>query len=216
MRRELHVRFCEGGGVQVPSATRLVLGFEHRTEAEQFLAELRERFATFGLTLHPEKTRLIEFGRYATRYRRARGEGKPETFNFLGFTHCCARTRRGGFLVLRQTMRQRWQAKLKAVALELRRRLHEPIPVIGAYLGAVVRGHIQYYGVPCNHPALTAFHHAITRLWRRVLAQRSQTARVGWARMERLAARWLPRVRVCHPWPSARFAVMTQGGSRMR
>ncbi len=207
---------ARGHMVVVRYADDFVLGFEHRTDAEQFLADLRDRFAKFGLALHPDKTRLIEFGRYASRNRRARGEGKPETFHFLGFTHCCAQTRRGGFLVLRQTMRQRWQAKLQAVAIELRRRLHEPIPAVGTYLGAVVRGHIQYYGVPCNVPALTAFHHAVMRLWRRMLAQRSQTARVGWVRMERLAARWLPRVRVCHPWPSARFAVMTQGRSRMR
>jgi group II intron reverse transcriptase/maturase len=207
---------ARGHVVVVRFADDFVLGFEHRTEAEQFLADLRERFAQFGLTLHPEKTRLIEFGRHAARTRRARGDRKPETFNFLGFTHCCARTRRGGVLVLRQTMRQRRQMKLKAVAIELRRRLHEPLPVVGAYLGAVVRGHIQYSGVPCNTPALTAFRHAITRLWRHALATRSQTARVGRARRERLAARWLPRVRVCHPWPSARFAVMTQGKSRMR
>ena len=197
-------------------ADDFVLGFEHRTEAEQFLADLRERFAKFGLTLHPDKTRLIEFGRHATRNRRARGEGKPETFNFLGFTHCCACTRRGGFLVLRQTMRQRWRAKLQVVATELRRRLHQPIPQVGAYLGAVVRGHIQYYGVPGNIPALQAFHNAVTRLWRRVLSRRSQRAQVNWTRLRRLAARWLPRVRVCHPWPSVRFAVMTQGRSRMR
>ena len=119
-------------------------------------------------------------------------------------------------MVLRQTMRQRWQAKVTAVAAELRRRLHEPIPVVGAYLGSVVRGHIRYYGVPRNLPALKAFHLAITRVWRQVLAARSQKGCVSWARMQRLAARWLPRVRVCHPRPLARFAVMTQGGSRMR
>jgi group II intron reverse transcriptase/maturase len=207
---------ARGHMVVVRYADDFVLGFEHRTDAEQFLADLRDRFAKFGLALHPDQTRLIEFGRYASRNRRARGEGKPETFHFLGFTHCCAQTRRGGYLVLRQTMRQRWQVKLQALAIELRRRLHEPIPAVGVYLGAVVRGHVQYYGVPGHVPALNAFRYAVTRLWRRVLAQRSQTARVGWARMERLAARWLPRVRVCHPWPSAHLAVMTQGRSRMR
>ena len=205
-----------GDVIVVRFADDFVLGFQQRTDAEQFLADLRERFTRFGLTLHPEKTRLIEFGRYARRDRRARGDGKPQTFNFLGFTHCCAMTRDGKFMVLRQTMRQRWQAKLTAVAVALRQRLHEPIPVVGAYLGAVVRGHIQYYGVPRNLPALKAFHAAITRLWRRVLAERSQTARVSWTRMQRLAARWLPRVRVCHLRPLTRFAVITQGGSRMR
>src|SRR5881409_4422745 len=150
MRRELHVRFCEGGRVKLPSATRLVVGFEHRKEAERFLAELRERFARFGLTLHPDKTRLIEFGRYADQARRGRGDGKPETFNFLGFTHSCAKTRTGRFTVLRQTMRSRWQTKMKELKIELHRRLHRPIPEQGTYLGAVVLGHFHYYGVPRN------------------------------------------------------------------
>jgi RNA-directed DNA polymerase len=207
---------ARGDVIVVRFADDFVVGFQQRTDAEQFLADLRERFARFGLTLHPDKTRVLEFGRFASSDRRARGEGKPQTFNFLGFTHCCARTRGGKFLVLRQTMRRRAQAKLAAVTIELRRRLHDPIPEVGAYLGAVVRGHLQYYGVPNNLPALKAFHMAITRVWRRVLAQRSQTARVSWARMRRLIARWLPPVRVCHPFPFARFAVMTQGGSRMR
>ena len=207
---------AHGDVIVVRFADDFVLGFQHRTDAEQFLTDLRERLTRFGLTLHPEKTRLIEFGRYAHRDRRARAEGKPQTFNFLGFTHCCAMTRDGKFMVLRQTMRQRWQAKVRAVAVALRRRLHEPIPVVGAYLGSVVRGHIRYYGVPRNLPALKAFHLAITRMWRRVLAERSQTACVSWTRMQRLAARWLPRVRVCHPRPLTRFAVTTQGGSRMR
>ena len=208
-------RAC-GDVIVVRFADDFVLGFQHRTDAERFLTDLRERFARFGLTLHPEKTRLIEFGRYAARDRRVRGDGKPHTFNFLGFTHCCARTQDGKFMVLRQTMRQRLQAKLKAVALELRRRLHDPVPVVGAYLGSVVRGHLRYYGVPRNLPALKAFHLAVTRLWRRMLARRSQTGRVGWTRMQRLATRWLPHIRVCHPRPLARFAVTTQGRSRMR
>jgi RNA-directed DNA polymerase len=209
-------RQARGDVIAVRFADDSVLGFQHRIDAEQFVDELRERFLQFGLTLHPDKTRLIEFGRFAARDRRARGDGKPETVNFLGFTHCGARTRDGKFLVLRQTMRRRVQAALKAVALELRRRLHDPVPVIGAYLGSVVRGHIQYYGVPRNVPALKAFHLAVTRLWRQALARRSQTGRVSWPRMQRLVARWLPHVRVCHPRPLARFAVTTQGGSRMR
>lgn len=207
---------AHGDVIVVRFADDFVLGFQHRTDAERFLTDLRARLTRFGLTLHPEKTRLIEFGRYAHRDRRARGEGKPQTFNFLGFTHCCATTREAKFTVLRQTMRQRWQAKVTAVAAELRRRLHEPIPVVGAYLGSVVRGHQRYYGVPRNLPALKAFHLAIARLWRRVLAERSQKGYVSWARMQRLVARWLPHVRVCHPRPLARFAVRTQGGSRMR
>jgi hypothetical protein len=129
--------------VQPPSATRLVGGFEHREEAERFLAALRERFAQYGLPLHPDKTRLIEFGRFANRNRRERSDGKPETFNFLGFTHTCSKTRKGGFTMLRQTMRRRWQAKLREVNIELRRRLHDPIPEQGKYLRAVIVGHTR-------------------------------------------------------------------------
>src|SRR4029077_8086996 len=130
--------------------------------------------ARFGLTLHPDKTRLLEFGRYAASNRRAPGEGEPESFHFLGFTHSCATTRKGVFAVLRRTMRTRFQAKLKTVKLELRRRMHQPLPELGAYVGAVVRGHVQYYGVPRNSPSLFAFARAVSRLWWRVLDRRSQ------------------------------------------
>jgi group II intron reverse transcriptase/maturase len=146
-RQEAH-----GDVVVVRFADDFVLGFERRADAEQCLAALRERFARFGLTLHPDKTRLIEFGRWAIRDRRARGEGKPESFNFLGFTHSCAKTWKGGFTVLRRTMRARWQAKLKAVKTELWRRLHHPVPELGAYVRAVVVGHMRYYAVPMNLP----------------------------------------------------------------
>ena len=204
---------AQGDVVAVRFADDFVLGFEHREEAERFLTALRDRF---GLTLHPDKTRLLEFGSYAAERRHQRGEGKPATFNFLGFTHICGKTRNGKFTVLRQTMRQRWQAKLKAVATELRRRLHDPTPDVGAYLRAVVRGHFQYYGVPMNLPALSAFRHGLGRVWRQVLGRRSQTAHVTWTRMRRLVERWLPAVRVCHPYPLARFAVTTPGKNRMR
>jgi RNA-directed DNA polymerase len=207
---------AHGDVVVVRFADDFVLGFEYREDAERLLTDLRTRFAQFGLALHPDKTRLLEFGRYAVERRQQRGEGKPATFNFLGFTHICGQTRTGKFTVLRQTMRQRWQAKLKAVATELRRRLHQPIPEVGAYLRAVVRGHVQYYGVPMNTPALSAFRHGIGRVWRQVLGRRSQTAHVTWTRMLRLLQRWLPSVRVCHPYPLARFAVTTQGKNRMR
>src|SRR6266498_3934905 len=207
---------AHGDVVVVRFADDFIVGFQHRTDAERFLVELKERFLKFGLELHPEKTRLLEFGRFAAENRQRRGEGKPETFNFLGFTHLCGKTRDGRFTVVRQTMRQRLQAKLKAVATELRRRLHEPIPDVGAYLRAVVRGHYQYYGVPWNTYAIRAFRHAIGRLWRQALARRSQTARVTWTRMGRLIARWLPPARVCHPYPWVRFAVTTQGKNRMR
>ena len=208
-------RQARGDVVVVRFADDFVVGFEHQDDAEQFLADLHERLARFGLTLHPDKTRLFEFGRHAATTRRARGAGKPESFNFLGFTHSCATTRKGGFTVLRRTMRTRFQAKLKAVKLELRRRMHQPLPELGAYVRAVVRGHVQYYGVPMNSPPLCAFAHAVSRLWRRVLARRSQRP-VPWHRMRRYVARWVPPVRICHPYPLVRFGVVTRGGSRMR
>ncbi len=207
---------ARGEVVVVRFADDFVLGFQHREDAERFLAALHERFAQFGLTLHPDKTRLLEFGRFAAENRQRRDEGKPPTFNFLGFTHICGKMQDGRFTVVRHTMRQRLQGKLKAVATELRRRLHDPISETGAYLGAVVRGHCQYYGVPLNTHAIRAFRDAIGRLWRRMLARRSQRARLTWTRMSRVIARWLPPARVCHPYPSARFAVTTQGKNRMR
>jgi RNA-directed DNA polymerase len=208
-------RQAHGDVVAVRSADDFVVGFEQRDDAEQFLADLRERLARFGLTLHPDKTRLIEFGRFAAQHRQARGEGRPESFNFLGFTHRCATTRKGGFTVLRRTMRQRWQAKLHAVKLELRRRMHQPLPELGAYVRAVIAGHVRYYGVPMNGPSLYAFAKAVTRLWWRALARRSQR-HLPWHRMQRYVARWIPPVRICHPYPLVRFGVVTQGGSRMR
>jgi RNA-directed DNA polymerase len=205
-----------GDLVVVRFADDFVVGFEHREEATRFLTELRERFAQFGLTLHPDKTRLIEFGRTAARNRRGRGAGKPETFNFLGFTHSCGKTRTGKFTVLRTTMRRRWQAKLQEVTTILRRRLHLPIPEQGAYLRSVLRGHARYYGVPRNAPSLHAFRHALVGRWRAALQRRSQTARVSWERMVRLSTRWLPFPHICHPYPSERLAFTTQGKSRMR
>jgi RNA-directed DNA polymerase len=197
-------------------ADDFVVGFEHREEADRFLVELRERFARFGLALHPDKTRLIEFGRFADQNRRRRGDGKPETFNVLGFTHSCGKTRKGRFTVLRQTMRRKWQAKLSEVRTELRRRLHVPIPEQGAYLRSVLLGHVRYYGVPRNGPNLRAFRSALGRVWRTALRRRSQTARVTWARLARFTARWLPVPRICHPYPHQRLALFTQGRSRMR
>jgi RNA-directed DNA polymerase len=207
---------AHGDMVVVRFADDFVVGFQHQKEAERFLPELRERFARFGLTLHPDKTRLIEFGRYADQNRRRRGDGKPETFNFLGFTHSCAKTRKGRFTVLRQTVRARWQAKLRAVKAELRHRLHQPVPEQGAYLRAVVLGHNRYYGVPLNGPALHAFRAALVPLWWRVLRRRSQGNHLTWRRIGAYATRWLPTPRICHPYPRVRFAVTTQGKSRMR
>jgi group II intron reverse transcriptase/maturase len=207
---------ARGDVVVVRFADDFVVGFEHRDEAERFLAELRQRFAGFGLELHPEKTRLIEFGRYAAENRRERGEGKPETFNFLGFTHICGKTSEGRFTVLRQTMRKRWQTKLKGLKAELKRRMHLPVPEVGSYLRSVILGHVRYYGVPMNTESIRAFRWAVGKLWWRILRRRSQNNRLSWERMERYIDRWFPPARVCHPYPLERFNAMTQGGSRMR
>jgi len=208
---------AHGDVIVVRFADDFVVGFEHRIEAERFLAELRERFTRFGLELHPEKTRLIEFGRFARHNRQKRGDrGAPASFNFLGFTHSCGKTRKGKFTVLRQTMRTRWQAKLQAVKAELRARLHDPIPTVGSYLHAVVSGHVRYYGVPMNGPAICAFRRAVGILWWRVLRRRSQGNHLPWRRMWPLLNRWLPPAHICHPYPLVRLGVITQGGSRMR
>ena len=164
---------------------------------------LRGRFAKFGLELHPDKTRLIEFGRHAARDRAARGKGKPETFDFLGFTHICAKSRNGRFWLKRITISKRMRAKLKAVNDQLRRRMHQPIPEQGRWLASVVGGHMAYYAVPGNYEAVVAFCDQVTRYW---LRRRSQKTRVDWTRMVRIRKRWLPPVRVIHPFPEARFA----------
>jgi len=191
-------------------ADDIVVGFQEKSVAKQFRAELTERMRKFGLELHPEKTRLLEFGPFAVKNRRQRGEGKPETFNFLGFTHICARKRSNDrFTVLRQTIRKRLQAKLNEVKVELRRRMHHPIPEVGHWLRSVVDGHNRYYGVPMNDPALHLFRLQVGRLWYRALSRRSQNGRLPWDRMHRLIARWLPPVRVYHPYPLRRMGVIT-------
>jgi group II intron reverse transcriptase/maturase len=207
---------AQGEVIFVRFADDFVAGFQHRSEAERFLAELRERFAKFGLALHADKTRIVEFGRFAEQNRRKRGDGKPETFNFLGFTHSCGKTRKGHFTVLRQTMRQRWQAKLRGLKEELRRRMHMPVREQGAYLRSVLLGHFRYYGVPMNGPALRAFRQAVGYLWRTVLRRRSQGNHLPWRRMRRYIKRWFPLPHVCHPYPLVRLGVLTLGGSRMR
>jgi RNA-directed DNA polymerase len=207
---------AKGDVIVVRFADDFVVGFEHQAEAERFLAELKERFQKFGLELHSEKTRLIEFGRHAAEERARRGEGKPETFGFLGFTHLCGKTRKGRFTVIRQTMRKRLKAKLKTVGAELKRRMHAGIPALGAYLRAVMAGHTQYYAVPFNLAAVKEFRQGLVLLWRQSLSRRSQTARVTWERMKELEKRWIPSARICHPYPEERVRVMTQGRSRMR
>jgi len=202
-------RRASGDVIVVRYADDFVLGFQHRRDAECFLAELRERFARFNLTLHPDKTRLIEFGRFAAADRKLRGDGKPASFDFLGFTHSCSRTRTGTFTVRRQTMRRRLQAKLREIKQTLRERLHDPVPEHGRYLASVVRGHARYYGVPGNSHALGTFRWAMVRLWWRALNRRSQGHHVTWPRMRRLVARWIPSMRICHPYPSQRLCVRT-------
>ena len=200
---------ARGEIIVVRFADDIVLGFQFRWEAEQFWKELAERMAKFQLELHPEKTRLLEFGPFAAGNRKHRGLGKPETFAFLGFTHICGRTSKGRFTVLRQTIRKRLQAKLQAVKTELRRRMHEPIPEVGQWLNAVVRGHIRYYGVPSNRYALAYFRFTVGQFWHQILARRSQTGRVPWERMKRLIRRWLPPAHICHPHPLQRLRVTT-------
>jgi RNA-directed DNA polymerase len=197
-------------------ADDFVVGFEHEGDARQFLTDLRERFAKFALELHPDKTRLIEFGRNAVRDRAARGVGKPETFDFLGFTHYCGTTKNGRFWLRRKTVTKRMRAKLKALNVELKRRRHEPIPVQGQWLGSVVRGHLAYYAVPGNTDAVATFRTQVSRLWLRALRRRSQRHRLNWVRMDRLATKWLPPARVQHPFPAQRFAVRTRGRSPVR
>ncbi len=200
---------ARGDVVVVRFADDFVVGFEHREDGERFLSQLVERFKRFGLELHAQKTRLIEFGRHAEENRRNRGEGKPDTFNFLGFTHSCAKTRKGHFVVLRQTMRKRWQAKLKAVKAELRRRMHTPVPDMGRYVRSVIIGHMRYYAVPMNAVSVSDFRMGVVRIWRRVLKRRSQKSPMPWIRMRRYIARWVPQTHVCHPYPWQRFGVIT-------
>src|SRR6202167_6111767 len=199
-----------GDVIAVRYADDIVVGFQSETDAKQFLAELTERFRKFSLELHPDKTRLLEFGRFAARNRKKRGEGKPETCAFLGFTHICGKTRSNGYYtVLRQTIRKRMQAKLSEVKDELRRRMHDPIPEVGQWLRAVVGGHIRYYGVPMNDSALSAFRLRTGLLWHQALSRRSQKGHVRWDRMRRLITRWLPLPSVCHPYPLRRMGVIT-------
>lgn len=207
---------AKGEVIVVRFADDFVLGFQHRHEAERFAADLRERMARFGLELHADKTRLIEFGRFAAENRKRRGEGKPETFNFLGFTHICGRTRQGKFTVLRKTIRKRLQAKLKEVITELRRRMHDPVPEVGAYLRSVVAGHLRYFGVPMNGASIGMFHMEVCRRWLKVLRRRSQKHNLTWERMKRLIAQWIPPARICHPYPLVRFHAITQGKSPVR
>ena len=211
--RKKHAR---GDMIVTRYADDTVVGFQHREDAERFQKDLHERVTKFGLELHPEKTRLIRFGRFAAAQRKERGLGKPETFNFLGLTHICSRTREGKFQLVRQTMRKRMQAKLLEVKLELRRRRHLSIADQGTWLARVLRGYFAYHAVPTNSEKMQQFRTQVTRHWRRALKRRGQRDRTNWERMNRIATRWLPPARIQHPWPNKRFDARIQGKSLVR
>src|SRR6516165_559423 len=200
-------REATGDMIFVRYADDFIVGFQHERDARCFLDEMRERLGKFALSLHPEKTRLIEFGRFAAERRKRRGFGKPETFNFVGFTFICGKTRAGKFQIKRKTRRDRMRAKLTMIKEEMWRRMHQPIPEQGKWLWYVVNGYFNYHAVPTNARALHVFRHHIADLWRRTLRRRSQKDRMTWERMTQLVDDWLPKPIILHPWPSERFAV---------
>src|SRR3984885_4250831 len=201
-RRQAH-----GDMIIVRYADDVVVGFEHEEEARRFLDALQARFAEFALSLHPEKTRIVEFGRHAADARKRRGLPKPETFNFLGFTHICGKSRARYFQLQRKSRRDRVRAKLEEIKMELRKRMHDAIPEQGKWLGQVVTGFFNYHAVPTNSRALAAFRHHVVDLWRRTLQRRSDKDRTTWDKVKKIANHWLPKPRILHPWPSKRFAV---------
>src|SRR5215475_4507060 len=200
-------REATGDMIIVRYADDFIIGFQHESDAQRFLDEMRKRLGEFALSLHPEKTRLIEFGRFAAERRERRGLGTPETFNFLGFTFICGKSRSGKFQIQRKTRRDRMLAKLRKIKETLRRCMHRPIPEQGKWLGQVLRGYFNYHAVPTNSRALRVFRQHVTDLWRRTLRRRSQKDRITWARMTKLAEDFLPKPIILHPWPSDRFAV---------
>ena len=202
-------KLARGAMTLVRYADDFVVGFEHRTDAERFLEELRERFRNFNLELSSDKTRLIEFGRFAAKNRQRRGEGKPETFDFLGITHICGTSREGWFQVRRKPMRKRLRRKLKSIDVELRRRMHYPVPETGQWLSRVLQGVYNYYAIPYSTPTLKRFRNQVKQRWRASLRRRSNKTCMTWERTKRLARRWLPHPRVLHPWPEQRLCVNT-------
>lgn len=200
-------RHATGQVIMLRYADDSVFGFEQKADAEQFLAAMRERMAKFGLVLHPDKTRLIEFGRFAAEDRKRRGERKPETFDFLGFTHCCSKSSKGWFSILRLTVKKRMCATLKAIRAKLWKLMHAPVPIVGRWLGSVVQGYFNYFGVPGNGYRLRSFRKAISRSWRRMLQRRSQRHKLSWERFRKLEQRFIPPYRNTHPYPAARFRV---------
>jgi len=200
-------REATGDMIIVRYADDVVVGFEHESDARRFWDAMRERLQKFSLSLHPDKTRLVEFGRVAAANRNRRGLGKPETFAFLGFTLVCSKSRRGRFLLKRRSRRDRMKAKLKDVSNELRHRMHQSIPEQGNWLKQVVTGYFAYHAVPTNSAALVTFRDEIIARWRWVLHRRSQKSALTWTRMTKLADDWLPKPRILHPWPNQRFVV---------
>ena len=209
-------RTTRGDVVITRYADDFIVGFQYRSDAERFLKELTQRLQQFSLELHPEKTRLIEFGRFAAKNRKQAKLEAPETFDFLGFTHACGTTEKGKFQVERRTMRKRMTAKLHELKLELQRRRHQPIPVQGRWLRQVVEGYFGYYGVPGNERRLRSFRDQVKRLWVRALRRRGQRDKMNWKRMGRLEERWIPQVRWRHPWPEERFDATIRDKNRMR
>ena len=216
MSGDVQVRFCERPGVRFPRATHLVLGFEHESDARRFWAELSQRMATFGLELHPEKTRLLRFGRDALFRSAATGDGKPGTFDFFGLTHISALSRGGRFQLKRVTSKPRMRRSLQALREQVKLHRHRPIPEQGAWLKRVLQGYFNYYAVPTNSVRIRSFRAEVSRIWLQALRRRSQRHRMPWQRMKKLESRWLPPARVLHPWPDRRFDARTQGGSPVR
>jgi RNA-directed DNA polymerase len=200
-------REATGDMIIVRYADDIIVGFQHEGDARRFWDAMRERLGEFALRLHPDKTRLIEFGRFAAANRERRGLSKPETFDFLGFTFICGKSRKGGFLLKRKTRADRMRAKLEQVKEGLRQRMHRTIAEQGRWLGQVVTGYFNYFAVPTNDRAPRAFRYLVLRLWRRSLRRRSQKDNTTWDRTNELAREFLPKPRVLHPWPSVRFAV---------
>ncbi|ASP95387.1 group II intron reverse transcriptase/maturase [Sinorhizobium meliloti] len=215
--QQWRTRNAKGDVIIVRYADDSVIGFQYEGEAQRFLQALRERLAQFGLQLHPEKTRLIRFGRYAARNCRERGIRKPETFDFLGFTHCCGRRRNdGGFKIVRLTIKKRMRTTLEAIRGTLMRRRHEPVAVVGRWLRQVLQGYLNYHAVPDNLRRLGGFRWEVGRAWRHALMRRSQRHRLSWERFQRLLRKYLPPCRLMHPHPDARLTVTTSDRSRMR
>jgi RNA-directed DNA polymerase len=200
-------REATGDMIMVRYADDLVVGFQHENDARRFWDAMRERLREFSLSLHPDKTRLIAFGRHAAQNCKKRGLAKPETFTFLGFVFICGKSRRGDFQLRRKSRRDRMRTKLREIKEALRQRMHRPIPETGKWLGQIVAGYFAYHAVPTNSAAIAAFRYHVTILWHRRLCRRSQKARLVWTQMVKLADAFLPKPRVLHPWPSVRFAV---------